>query len=600
MACTLCFALSLYVIALGTPALPWCANPAFSWWSPGPGPTSISGVFAEVARGSPAQHAGLKAGDRIDFRENPFRERWLLRVVALGDCVPVGTQFYFRIHRGTQALAISFAPQPRDAVWGHWYEWVGGVGIFWGLFFASVLASRRPDLKQARLLSLFLIAFYGMVEPSNVVPQWPAIDFVIATTVHVLHNAGSAALAVIVGSTFGRPLSPIRRVMTALVLGLSLLGAIYYVSLYVCIYLLAVPVDWLRNIPASALLLFASLVCLVVGAIATRGAERQRAFWITASIAPVWFLYAASAAVPDLVSTNVGAVVGQIEYVSWVWMPVGLTYAIISRRCIDVGYVINRAAVFATLSIIVLGAFVVVEWLLGTWVSSASRTTSTIINVGVALALGLSIRFVHRRVERVVDLALFRKRHEDETALRRFAQEAPFITNVDTLLERIEQVVTCHAEATDARIFIDDNANGFIMPKTNGAVVRVDENDPAVLTMRTLHGLVDLHRYETALEGELAFPMSSRGKLLGILVCGAKQNGEAYAPDESSALMALAQAVGSALDPLLNKNGEVQTQILNELQVLSSNLAAISTNVLDLTRIVQRIRDDSVPPEAPR
>ena len=56
---------------------------------------------------------------------------------------------------------------------------------------------------------------------------------------------------------------------------------------------------------------------------------------------------------------------------------------------------------------------------------------------------------------------------------------------------------------------------------------------------------VDLHLlYGSELHGELAFPMISRGDLLGALLCGPKRDGEGYAPDESDALLALARGVG--------------------------------------------------------
>ena len=41
---------------------------------------------------------------------------------------------------------------------------------------------------------------------------------------------------------------------------------------------------------------------------------------------------------------------------------------------------------------------------------------------GLALALGLSMRFLHHRVDSFVDSVFFRKRHDNERALRRFAR----------------------------------------------------------------------------------------------------------------------------------------------------------------------------------
>lgn len=66
--------------------------------------------------------------------------------------------------------------------------------------------------------------------------------------------------------------------------------------------------------------------------------------------------------------------------------------------------------------------------------------------------------------------------------------------------------------------------------------------------------------------------MISRGDLVGALICGPKRDGEAYAPDESEALLALAHGVGAALDTLSShSNGviesiqEPQARMLQEL-----------------------------------
>jgi hypothetical protein len=95
---------------------------------------------------------------------------------------------------------------------------------------------------------------------------------------------------------------------------------------------------------------------------------------------------------------------------------------ILRHRVLDIGVVINRAVVYTGVSIVVVGAFILFEWLLGHVVESNSRA-STIIELLAALALGLSVRFIHARVDRYVDDLFFRVRHLAEAAIRRFAQE---------------------------------------------------------------------------------------------------------------------------------------------------------------------------------
>jgi hypothetical protein len=70
--------------------------------------------------------------------------------------------------------------------------------------------------------------------------------------------------------------------------------------------------------------------------------------------------------------------------------------------------------------------------------------------------------------------------------------------------------------------------------------------------------------------------MVSRGTLFGVLVCGAKRSGEAYAPDESEALLALAHGVGTALDVLSAQRDQPNEIVLRELAALREDMKRIS------------------------
>jgi len=78
----------------------------------------------------------------------------------------------------------------------------------------------------------------------------------------------------------------------------------------------------------------------------------------------------------------------------------------------------------------------------------------------------------------------------------------------------------------------------------------------------------------------LAFPMASRGRLLGALVCGPKRDGEAYAPDESEALAALAHGFGGALDVLEARE-----------QSSEATLADLVRSVRELSEITRGLPD---------
>ena len=190
------------------------------------------------------------------------------------------------------------------------------------------------------------------------------------------------------------------------------------------------------------------------------------------------------------------------------------------------------------------------------------------------------MRFIHKYVDRFVDHVLFRKRHEDEAALRRFAHEASFITDRSTLLERAVREVKEHTNAAEVTILVQDGSTAYASVKSDGVRSTASENDPGILALRAWHKPVDLGSLgDSVLRGEFAFPMVSRGTLVGVLVCEAKCSGEAYAPDESEALLALAHGVGTALDVLSAQNDGAIKSLGGRLDLIVKKLDALPSKL---------------------
>jgi len=262
-----------------------------------------------------------------------------------------------------------------------------------------------------------------------------------------------------------------------------------------------------------------------------------------------------------------------------------VTYALLRRRVLDFEFVISRTVVVATVSLIVVAAFTLLEWLLGTVLAGIGRTGGIVANAALALGLGLSLRYIHRRVDALVDVTLFRKRHEDERALLDFSKEAAFVTNTDALLDCTISIVHDHTDARNAALYLD-GAGSYRTARSFGdnAQASVDENDGAILALKTWHKPLDPHRCSTSLRGALAVPMLGRGHLLGVLLLGERAGGEAYANDEIEALSEFAHGVGSALDSLsVNGNKATVDASLAKIVTMLEGLPDVLTSRLRST-----------------
>jgi GAF domain-containing protein len=247
-----------------------------------------------------------------------------------------------------------------------------------------------------------------------------------------------------------------------------------------------------------------------------------------------------------------------------------VTYAVLKRRVLDFEFVLSRTLVVAGVSAIVVVSFVLLEWLLGTALVNASHATGLVANAALALVLGLSMSFIHKRVDAFVDFVFFHKRRENEQTLRDFAKEAAFVTTPHDLLDRAIEMVHNHTDASAAAVMLD-NAGRFHTVRWFGDLTAdASENDPLILAMKVKHTPVDPHHYMTAISGDLALPMLARNRLLGVLLLGKRPGGEAYAPDEVAALGELAQGVGTALESLghVDTARERDVMILDELRAL--------------------------------
>ena len=113
---------------------------------------------------------------------------------------------------------------------------------------------------------------------------------------------------------------------------------------------------------------------------------------------------------------------------------------------------------------------------------SASHTSSVIVGMVVALALGVSMRYIHKSADRFVDRVFFRKHHEDEEALRNFAHEASYITDRTVLLERSIEIVRRHTDADSVAIFMRGDSGSYLQHSTGRAAVprTIQESSPYV------------------------------------------------------------------------------------------------------------------------
>jgi hypothetical protein len=378
-------------------------------WTLQPGGRPFVVEVASVDAHGAAGRAGLQAGDRVDLRTISFDDRVLLLASPAAH-----HPFAMVVQRAGAQRRVVVVADPHVTSWD---GWIGNFVLLWMAAFAALIGWQRPLMREARLLSLVLSAYVTA----------DALQFLVtpSAVLDVLFNAlnwggilGGVTLALLVRftATFGAPLSPVRRIVDGTAYAAAALLGLYGVAAA-----LSLVTAWIDPVPlwfgtaALALICGAQLLVLVSGVCAiaaARGVERQRVSWAMASIGSLLAAEVLQLILTAAIPTVAVAVALQVAVnVLAVLAPIGLTYSVLSRRLLDIGFVINRAAVYSVVSVTLVGTFMIVEWALGNWLASIGHVTSTAFSVALAVALGFSIRFVHERAEQLID-AIFHRKHE--------------------------------------------------------------------------------------------------------------------------------------------------------------------------------------------
>ncbi|MBV8490226.1 MAG: GAF domain-containing protein, partial [Candidatus Eremiobacteraeota bacterium] len=525
-----------------------------------------------------SDRAGLHDGDRVDLREHPLEAR-LAIVAQLMGTEPV----HLIVHRGYRTFQTDVHA---SSVWEDATLWklppmvlrLAAVG--WFIACALLITLRRWWAPEARMLALVLLCQVSiiMAPATLVLPNgFLRIAFFIASIVCVF--AGQALL-VALASRFG-PRSALRQTCAWIAYASNagiLVGALAFAYGIVTLRIDPVPYSTTAILRGGHALLLDLLGTVSVVSVAIVAAlaiasvprpDRARAAWILLPLP-------AANVLVGLISESLGlaqtyySFIGIINIWGLIWCvaAAAVTFALLKRRVLDFEFVLSRALVFATISFVVVAAFVLLEWLLGNVLVNVSHATGLVANAALALLLGLSMNVIHHRVDNFIDTTFFRKRHDAERALRAFSKEAAFVTRSDALLDQAMQHIERYTDASGAALMLDGNGRYEALRQFGNASGSAGENDPAVLALKTWHKPVDPHQYDSALQGALAVPMLGRGRLIGIVVLGERTGNEAYAPDEIDALSEFAHGVGTALDALS------ETESREDLRAAISELTA--------------------------
>jgi hypothetical protein len=296
--------------------------------------------------------------------------------------------------------------------------------------------------------------------------------------------------------------------------------------------------------------------------------ERGRVTWVVAGIAlsPILDL---TWAIANTVSTLIGDSSATLVYVQhWTdvlgpWFGLAgsifVVYGFLSQRVVDFRFAIGRAAVYGTVTALLLLCFGVLEW----WAEQVFESTRPAIYVSLfaALLIGFTLNALHGRVEGFLNSLFFREQRRAEDALRRATHALANTSSEKTLIEFLVDEPVRALGLTSAALFLAREEGGeFERTAAHGwsrdESESIDPEDPLIVELRAELAPVVLDgrpRAETILPGgakapSLVVPLMMRGEVFGFVFYGPRSNGLLLSADERALLEAVARGAAAAYD----------------------------------------------------
>lgn len=508
--------------------------------------------YASVTKSTPElQRHGIVAGTQLDLDSLGLIARWRIIGAPQGYLLdyPVVTA------QGTNVLhlpaTVRFERQGQ--------KWVTLVDTL-AILLAGYIGFRRPGLMTTALV-LYVggaINIFAIARSAAFLPDVAFVSFIVPVTalISIFPNLVLASFAIRFpdDASFERKRTAIRFIDALVVIGflLELLDRLWlphsplrgqsYTNWYVAV--------------SAVIVLAATLLSLYY-------AERT-------SLGRVWIVFAAIVGAGTLYAFGIGFVASSKSLAwagGWVFglaiviVPIAVAYAILKHRIFDVAFVLNRTLVYAatsTLALVLLGGL---EFLVQRYVMTLGHFEGAAIEFGIALVVIIFARLIHQRIDRAVDSLLFRARHEQEAALRRFATTAQFYTAVEPLAREAVDCIERSGRVQGAAIYVTGDVSLRCVASSFSSTANViDLNDPGYVELRAHREPLDAAGVRTALPGARLYPMVLAGRSIGVIAVGERETGEAMPPDIDDALKAVAIAVGVSLTAI--ETAEIRQELV--------------------------------------
>ncbi len=517
-------------------------------------------TIGAVEPGLPAANAGIEAGDRIVYQRLPVYAR--LNAIE-NEWVEPGTPLSLVVVRSGNPRTVLLQSVALPSLYG-----MASLSFaFAGLALCAVSLA-LVLLRPSRMTWGFALVSLPLLRPDVMVrwsqhasPAWGLTYEIFVALLYALQTAGMLIFA----SRFpaDEP-AGFNRLIDRLAVPIGLLVAAIYIYIDVCIWFSPFPPPhWMlfaQDYVAASLPSLAALVAIATTYARSAGSLRSRlAPTLVAFV--VLIVSATAQQFGSVLTSNPGRTLLLYFAFSFsaVLVAVAVAYGVIRHRVIDVNFIVGRTLVYSILTIFAVAVFSLIEYLFGKLLERGGL--AMVLEILAAVCLGRSLNYLHGRLDRFIDVVLFRRRHLAEARLERTAATLPHANSRELVADLLIAEPADALDLASAAVFVQsEDETRYVRTRAESwddeNAAELDTDDHLVVRLRAELGpvrLEDVRWPRTDVPGGkrqpiYAVPVAVGNRLEAIALYGGHTGGEDLDPDERKIVRALASAAALAYD----------------------------------------------------
>lgn len=532
--------------------------------------------------GGPAEKAGLLATDTL-LSANGVSVSTAAGLQEVIDQTPKGARAIYTVRRrdGLVKLEVPVQRNTSEMVW-HWLLKLAG---FLYIFLALLVFIKKPQLKLAQLFLFFAssagwLLAVGFVDYSHL--SRPLYLFFFVWLRFNIFFIMVLALDFVRRLLFFSPLRQPSPALTALTylpalvgFTLSMLPLVLYLTHVRTAIEWPTGVFWTKIRDLLIPLTYAIYLVWFVTEMTMRGAKKQE---VTSPRQGEWLQWGVG--LPMSLYVVFGILIRSfinLPLLDWSQFfllppPFVFAYLILKERMMDIGVVIKRSAIYAILSALLIGTFVLLVLAASELVVFMTGQESKLAIFAAALITALVGNLYRQKTQDYLDRKFFKDRHNYQKSLLEFSKDLSRLEEVEPLLAKVSCEFAGALHLSNCLPFIyDQKTDAYVMvapycledqlllkirysASTFGlTTLLVQQKRPLEFYDLETNSLfahlpvaekVALKKTDTA----LAVPLLVKEKLVGMLLLGNKKSGDYFSPEDLDFFATLSAPLAVAVE----------------------------------------------------